>query len=187
MNFLILLKELNGDSVAENAIYVANILKEFGNVHVISYGNDSDYEENGINFHKVNFILQTDNIFNWVMLMNNELKRRAVELNDIEKFDIIHVHDWTAGPAGMSLSKLFEIPLISTFHSTEHQRGFGHYISQSISDVEWWLAYESRKIFVLDESTKNSLENDLKVPADKIMFSTGDNIKKVFSCEGVKE
>ncbi len=185
MNTLIVLREISDDEVTKNAFYVANVLKKFGDVHIVSFGNDEDYDVDGVHVHKVNFILQADNVFNWVMLMNNELKRRAVELNDEKKFDIIHVHDWTAGPAGMSLAKLFGVPLISTFHSTEHQRGFGAYVSQAISDVEWWLAYESRYILVTNDATKNSLINDLKVPSDKIFYSNEDGIKKVFSMVGV--
>ncbi len=187
MNTLILIKDFDGKEPLQNALYVASILKEFGDVHIISYGKQNDYIDNGINIHFVDFNLQADNIFNWTMLLNNEFKRRAVELNDIDNFDLIHAHDWTSGSSGMSLSKLFNVPLISTFHSTEHQRGFGAYISQIISDVEWWLAYESRTIFVTNQGTRASLMNDLKVPGDKIFDSNRDNIIKIVNEMGVKQ
>jgi len=186
MNTLILIKDVNGDEPSQNMMYVANILKEFGNVHVVTYGKRNDYVDKNINIHFVDFNLQADNIFNWTMLVNNEIKKRAIELNDKTNFDIVHSHDWTSGSAGISISKLLDIPLISTFHSTEQQRGFGSYVSQIISDVEWWLAYESRDIFVTNNNTRMSLINDLKVPGDKIFDSTKENIIKVINELGVK-
>jgi len=187
MNTIIVLKDMGGDAVSRNAMDVARILKSLGDVHIVTFGKGGDYNIDGINIHEVDFILQADNIFNWIMLLNNEFKKRAVELNESVGFDIIHVHDWTAGPAGMTLSKYLNIPLVATFHSTEHQRGFGSYVSQIISDVEWWLAYESQRILVTDNQTRLSLIHDLKVPGDKIFDSTEDNIKSIFTELGEKK
>jgi len=39
-----------------------------------------------------------------------------------ERFDIIHCHDWISFPAGIALKHILGIPLVITFHATEYSR-----------------------------------------------------------------
>src|SRR3989338_8173832 len=110
------------------------------NVFSKSFGNAS--------LHSVSFFLHADNLFDWVMLMNNELKRRGREIFTEKGFDIIHCNDWLTATAGISLCKITGKPLVITLHSTEHERGHGIPHSTIISDVEWWACYEASHIIV---------------------------------------
>lgn len=139
-------------------------------VHLVCFDEAAkDFVQDGVNVHAVSFLLHLDNFFNWAMLMNNELKRRARELVDEGlRFDVVHANDWTTFPAALSIARLIETPLFVTFHSTEQGRGFGAQQSQVISDLEWWAGYEAKKLLVHDDATAASLVNDLKVPRNKI-------------------
>ncbi|HJW96701.1 MAG TPA: glycosyltransferase family 4 protein, partial [archaeon] len=136
---------VDGESTSEYSRSLANFLSENGiEVHIVCFGNPVSEESTGrIHVHKVPLLIHGDNLFNWSMLMNNELKRRSREIFDGIGFDIIHGNDWITSTAAISLAKLTEKPLIVTIHSTEKERGFGTPHSGMISDLEWWLTYEA--------------------------------------------
>ena len=128
----------------------------------------SEQVEVNFNAHSITLVLNADNIFNWAMLMNNEIKKKGRELFEKFGFDIIHGNDWITAPASMTLKKLTEKPLVMTIHSTEHVRGFGGPHGGIISDLEWWSGFEADYIISCDDKTFNSLRNDLKIPDSKL-------------------
>lgn len=141
--------------------------------HVVCYGDDdSDYDiGEKIHVHQVRFMLGANNIYNWHMLMNNELKRRSRELMEENDFDIVHCIDWTAYPAVSGVSRMFDKPYIMTIQSAEKERGFGVNESGMISDMEWLSAYEARYVVALNRTTYDILINDYKIPESKLCYS----------------
>jgi hypothetical protein len=123
-----------------------------------------------VHVHRVPLIIHGDNLFNWSMLMNNELKRRAREIFEGEGFGIIHANDWITSTAAISIAKFTEKPLVVTIHSTEKERGFGTPHSGLISDMEWWLTYEAGCVVSNNQRTYNSLKSDLQLPDEKVML-----------------
>jgi hypothetical protein len=113
-------------------------------------------------------MMHGDSLFNWSMLMNNELKRRSREIFDGTGFDIIHANDWVTSTSAISLAKFTEKPLVVTIHSTENERGFGAKHSGIISDMEWWLTYEAGCVLSNNQRTYHSLRHDLQIPEEKI-------------------
>jgi glycogen(starch) synthase len=169
---LLLNKEfVPGESISEYSRSLAVFLAQKGiEVHMVCFGSwplDESLGES-IHVHRVPFLIHGDNLFNWSMLMNNELKRKSREIFEGEGFDIIHGNDWITSTSAISIAKFTEKPLIVTIHSTEKERGFGTKHSGLISDMEWWLTYEAGCVLSNNERTYWSLKNDLQIPDEKI-------------------
>jgi len=168
---LILTKDFSaGEGTSEYIRSLSLFLAKSGiETHIVCFGNHQP-ENLGekIHMHRVPFMIHGDNIFNWSMLMNNELKRRAREIFEKEGFDIVHANDWLTSSSAVSLSKFTERPLVATIHSTEKERGFGIAHSGLISDMEWWLTFESKIVLANNTRTYASLKHDFALPDEKI-------------------
>jgi hypothetical protein len=146
------------------------VVNEGGEAAVVSFDDGSYYSvDDRVDVYRVDMPFDGDNLFNWSMMLNNELKRQAREAFE-DKPDIIHVVDWTAIPGGVALSKYYEVPLVVTFQSTENERGFEGEHAEVISELEWDGAFEADLAIATNEDTKNSLLFDLDVPEEKLEF-----------------
>lgn len=146
-------------------------------VYVVAYGepNDSEYE----NDHGVHVVRAkhggpgSQDFLTWALQMNFALAAKAVEL--ITSFgergvDIVHAHDWVTAYAGWVVKHGFKVPLVSTIHATEWGRNGGLHtdLQRRISDVEWWLTYESWKVIVCSAHMEWEVKTVFQVPQDKI-------------------
>lgn len=146
----------------------SQVVDEGGEAAVVAFDDGSYYSvDERVDVYRVDLPFDGDNLFNWSMMLNNELKRQAREAFD-DKPDIIHVVDWTAIPGGVALSKFYDIPLVVTFQSTENQRGFEGDHAEVISELEWDGAFEADLAIATNEDTRNSLVFDLDVPEEKL-------------------
>jgi glycogen synthase len=172
MKVLMLVREFNhGEFVSEYCKQLAfSLAKNDNETHIVAFGNENFYEKihEKIHVHRNPLIINCNNFFNWAMMMNNELKRKAREIFETEGFDIIHGNDWITFPAAVSIAKLTEKPLVMTIHSTEKERGFAAEFSSLIEDLEWWSTYEARHVFVNNWSTYYVLKYDFGVPEIKM-------------------
>lgn len=171
MNILILSKDFrDGEDVSEYSKSIAEYLVEEGHeATIISFDDGSYYTiDERVDVYRVPVPFDGDNIYNWSMVLNNELKRQAKEVFEEDKFDLIHVNDWTTVPGGIALSRHLERPLAVTLHSTENERGFQSEHSAMISEMEWRAGKESDRVFVTKDDTRNSVLFDLDVPEEKI-------------------
>lgn len=172
MNHVLLLSKQikDGEPVSEYVKSLASYLVDEGlEVSIVSFDDGSYFSlDDRIDFYRFPLHFEGSNIFNWSMMMNNEIKGQVIENIDVDSIDIIHANDWTTAPAGISLSKHLERPLFFTAHSTEQERGFGTEQSEVISELEWQAVYESDQVFANNEDTKNSLIFDLDSPEEKI-------------------
>ena len=159
-------EEANTEHIKNLAQYLVDKNHE---VFVVSFDDGSDYSiDRRVEVNRVNLPFEADNLYNWSMMLNNELKREARERFEDRGFDVIHVIDWTSIPGGVTLSQHLDIPLVITFQSTENERGFNSDQSGVISELEWQGGYEADKVFATGEDTKNSLLFDLDVPSEKL-------------------
>lgn len=159
-----------GEAATEYVKAVAHELVEQGDEAVVVAFNDGAYYsvDDRVEVRRVGLPFEGDNMYNWSMMMNNELKKEAQEAFKDGKPDIIHSIDWTAVPGGVALSRHIDKPLVVTFQSTENERGFGGEQAGVISELEWQGAFEAEKAIATSEDTKNSLLFDLDVPEEKI-------------------
>jgi hypothetical protein len=172
---LIFSKEFNrGEPVSDFCHHFAERMKERGircDLVCFGVGNEETVPmlDGYLTIHRVPFVLHADSYFNWVMLMNNELKRKGRELAESQEYVLVIGNDWTSSPAATSIASFFNIPLATIMHSTEQNRGFHYDNSRPISDIEWEACYMSRRVVAMTADCRNSLLFDLKVPADKIL------------------
>jgi glycogen synthase len=109
-----------------------------------------------------------DNIFNWAMMLNNEIKGAVKGVKDREEVDLIHANDWATVPGGTTLARHLEVPMVATIHSTENERGFEGEHAGMISEMEWQAGFEADLVLTTNGGTENSLKFDLDVPAEKL-------------------
>lgn len=166
---LITRKFEEGEASSEHAKNIAEALvDQGGEAAIVSFDDGSYYSvDDRVDVNRVDIHFEGDNLYNWSMMLNNELKRAAREIFEDEP-DIVHVVDWTAIPGGVALSKTYEIPLVITYQSTENERGFDGEHAEMISELEWDGAFEADLAIATSEDTKNSLLFDLDVPDDKV-------------------
>lgn len=159
-----------GEAATEYVKAVAHELVEQGDEAVVVAFDDGAYYsvDDRVEVRRVGLPFEGDNMYNWSMMMNNELKKEAREAFKDEEPDVIHSIDWTAVPGGVALSRHLDTPLVVTFQSTENERGFGGEQAGVISELEWQGAFEAEKAIATSEDTKNSLLFDLDVPEEKI-------------------
>ena len=124
-------------------------------VSVITYREgDSPYEEieNGVKVYRVdNYMIRPQNFIDWIMQLNFNMIAKATELiNDGEKFDVIHAHDWLTSYAAKTLKHSHKIPLTATIHATEAGRNSGIRTEEQryVNDTEWLLTYEADQVIV---------------------------------------
>lgn len=171
MNVAILSKSFrDGEDVSEYTKSIASYLTEEGHdVCIVAFEDGSSYSvPDGVSVERVPLHFEADNIYNWAMMLNNEIKAGVNSLLDGKEIDVIHANDWATVPGGITLSNHLEVPLVVTVHSTENERGFHGENSEMISEMEWKAGFEADKIFVTNHDTKNSLLFDLDVPEEKI-------------------
>ncbi|WML45314.1 glycosyltransferase family 4 protein [Neobacillus sp. PS3-40] len=142
------------------------------NVHVITAGNGDlpQYEKiYNVNVHRVKPLNEQDShFFSWIGGLNLAMVQKATEL----KFDLIHVHDWLVGVAGIVLKETFVCPLLTTIHATEHGRnnGIHNEIQRFIHQKEQQLMGESDQIIVCSKYMKSELISVFKVREEKIVI-----------------
>ena len=105
-----------------------------------------------------------------VHFMNYHLIQKGIELLNEGDFDLIHAHDWLVAPSAKVLKHAFRKPLVCTIHATEWGRNNGLHndLQRHISDLEWWLTYESYRVICCSEYMRNELRRIFQVPEDKL-------------------
>lgn len=95
-----------------------------------------------------------------IVLYNIFSAAKFIDLIKIERkqFDIIVVHDWLNGIAGMIAEHNTELPLVIHLHSTEKGRSMG-YGSQTIASVEWNTGEAAKRIITVSFSMQEDLIN----------------------------
>ncbi|MFB6115208.1 MAG: glycosyltransferase family 4 protein [Candidatus Nanohalobium sp.] len=170
MNVVLLSKQFSdGEAISEYIKTIAEYLADRGHeVCIVSFDDGTYYSiDDRVEVLRAPLDFEGDNLYNWSMMMNNELKEQVMQ-NVGEDVDVIHANDWTTVPGGVALSKKLEKPLVLTLHSTENERGFEGEHAEMISELEWQGVYEADQILTTKDDTKNSVLFDLDAPDEKV-------------------
>ena len=148
------------------------LVAEGYDVHVVTldFPGAPMYEEiEGLKVHRVKIELGHPDFITWTFLLNHFLEKKVAMLNSEVNFDIIHIHDWLTGTAGINSKHFLNKPLVSTVHSTEIGRTQGLHSPDSylIDSLEWWIIYEAKKVIICSNSMKTRLEDHFHVPPEK--------------------
>ncbi|MFH0962124.1 MAG: hypothetical protein V1820_05590 [archaeon] len=175
---LVFAKEFNPGDPASDFIagFAGEMRKKEISIDLVTFAPEYSKEtqlDGFLNVFRVPFMLHGDSYFNWLLLMNGELKKKGRELAEDVDYLLVLASDWTGYPAASAISTLFNIPLVTVFQSTENNRGFSSENSRPISDIEWEAGYTSRRVVAMNENCRNSLIYDLKIPAEKIISTEG--------------
>jgi glycosyltransferase involved in cell wall biosynthesis len=161
------LAELRMDHIDDMPIYVDVITTRYGGGPAIEHL--SDY----ITIHR----LETNpfdpvDIYNTVIDNNGFFIDYVNKLTQATPFDLIHVHDWLTGVAGVQLKYEHKIPLLVTIHATERGRHQGHITSATSSRIdalEWQICHEAWRIIVCSHFMTVELNGFFGMPTDKMI------------------
>ncbi len=144
-------------------------------IHVITRGNAGtpEYENvHGVHVYRVNpFRVSSADFITWVMQLNLAMLERALPLlQELGEVDIVHAHDWLVTYAAKVLKHTYKLPLLSTIHATEWGRhnGLHNNMQRHISDIEWWLTYESWRVICCSYYMQGQLKHIFQLPEDKL-------------------
>src|SRR5512136_2685278 len=106
----------------------------------------------------------------WRTNLTMEQKGRAM-IDQLGRFDVIHVHDWLVAFAGVALKNAYKIPLVGTIHATEYGRSRGQLateMSKAIHNVEWWLSFEAWRVILCSQYMADEIATIFHAPRNKL-------------------
>lgn len=117
-------------------------------------------------------LFDSANMYNTVIDNNHLFVDYANQIAGDEPFDLVHVHDWLLGVAGIRLKYEHKIPLLVTIHATERGRHQGYtpsYNSSRIDSMEAQLCHEAWRVIVCSNFMTTELHNYFGTPFDKMV------------------
>lgn len=179
MNILILSWEYPPRNIGGISTHVYNLshkLKEAGHditvVTCMHEHSPKHEDDNGVNVYRVDPLDIYENGFtNWVHHLNYAIIEQCNKLlNSRKKFDVIHIHDWLTFFAGKVLKESYNLPLVTTLHSTEHGRNNGIYndMQKYIASVEENMLQQTNKIICCSEFMKDHIHTVFNHTEDNI-------------------
>ena len=93
--------------------------------------------------------------------------RLAVTLSRLERFDVIHAHDWMTYPAGLAAKAASGKPLVVHVHSTEFDRS-GANVNQQVYDIERAGMHGADRIVCVSHLTRSIVIARYGVPPEKV-------------------
>lgn len=159
--------------IARHVFGLARALAKSGNdvgVVTLDFPGAPDYEEvEGFRVYRSKTEVGHPNFLTWAFLFNHFLEKRLAAANKDFGFDLIHIHDWLVGPAGVGFKHFLNKPLVCTMHSTEHGRSSLHDPDSFMIDgMEWWACYEASRIIVTSNSMKGEVCGHFHVSDEKV-------------------
>lgn len=164
--------------LAQHVFELSRALVAAGNtVHVITTGNGRQPQNESIENINVWRVIPYDwgadrSFIDWVYRLNFALAERGTVLCSANgRYDLIHAHDWMVAPAARLLKHAYRMPLLATIHATEFGRHGGLHTDEQrqISQVEWWLTYESWKVICCSQYMRSEVKSVFQLPDDKIV------------------
>ncbi|WNS74300.1 glycosyltransferase [Bacillus sp. DTU_2020_1000418_1_SI_GHA_SEK_038] len=153
---------------------LAHCLQKMGyEVHVItSNSNEAADEEtnDSVRIHRVTPLNHQDEDFlSWIGGLNLAMLNKALEIDKIHRFNLIHAHDWLVGASAIVLRNSLRIPLIATFHATEYGRNNGIHteLQKFIHEKEQQLITGADTVIVCSEYMRRELKQVFRIPNER--------------------
>jgi glycosyltransferase involved in cell wall biosynthesis len=131
------------------------------------------------------------NMYNTIIDNNHCFVDYANQIAGDEPFDLVHVHDWLTGVAGVRLKYEHKIPLLVTIHATERGRHQGYVTSDNsgrIDGLEAQLCHEAWRVIVCSQFMMTELHNYFGTPFDKmIVIPNGIDQDSLYICSVEKQ
>jgi glycosyltransferase involved in cell wall biosynthesis len=167
-----------GTHVADLAPCLGGLETEFGPLYVdvlttrFSGGDQVESVNEYVTIHRVDLpAVDPLDHYNSVIDGNSVFIEYAKTLAASRRYDLIHVHDWLTGEAGIVIKHAWKQPLLATMHATERGRHQGYlpsHTSRQIDRIEWKTAYEAWHVIACSEFMTDELVRFFSLPKDKI-------------------
>lgn len=111
-------------------------------------------------------------IYNSVIANNTTFIEAAARLAETHRYDLIHIHEWQTGMAGIILKHRWKTPLVATVHATERGRHQGYIPSNTsyqIDQLEWKICFEAWRVIVCSQYMRRELNSFFGAPVDKLV------------------
>ncbi len=109
--------------------------------------------------------------YNSVIANNSYFVEYALAQLAHRSYDLLHIHEWLTGVAGIALKHKWRLPLLATVHGTErgrHQGYLSSHTSQQINQLEWQICYEAWRVIVCSQFMREELQQYFEVPPNKV-------------------
>ncbi len=128
----------------------------------------------------------SNDLYNSVIRGNHALFEYARQLLESQEYELVHIHDWLTGVAGMRVKHEYKIPLVVTIHATERGRHQGYLpnsTSVQIDALEKEICHEAWRVIVCSHFMTNELNAYFGTPRDKIaVIANGISFNQLYPC-----
>jgi glycosyltransferase involved in cell wall biosynthesis len=155
------------------------LAQQEGVVHVVTPTSQPESSavlvENDVIVHRVfaPALNRQADIYQQAVAVNQTLADYAIDYASHinESFDLIHVHDWLTGFAGMILQQTWQLPLVVTIHATERGRGRGYIrndLERAIDCAEQDLIERANRVIVCSHYMLNEVQSFFHTSASRL-------------------
>jgi glycogen(starch) synthase len=167
-----------GRHVAELSPALAGLATAYGPVQidVITPRNDGgapvEQVAPGLTVYRVEMPpMDVRDLYNDVIANNSCFVETAMALYEQRPYDLIHIHEWQTGMAGITLKHRWKTPLLATVHATERGRHQGYLpssTSEQIDQLEWRICFDAWRVIVCSQFMRQELNQYFGAPLDKL-------------------
>ena len=93
----------------------------------------------------------------------------TIALQNIDKFDVIHAHDWLTYLAGIAAKELTGKPLVVHVHATSYDRGDEKHMDTRVLDIEKRGMEAADKVITVSDLTRNIVINKYGIDPAKVV------------------
>jgi D-inositol-3-phosphate glycosyltransferase len=115
-----------------------------------------------------------------VLHSNLAMIEHVLTITQSSSYDIVHVHDIFAAPAGITVANVLDLPLILTKHfcypANEHRQSAGDILSYLMSLEDWSLGAADQVIAVSHELQQVIISRDPRLQGKCAVATSGTNI-----------
>ena len=93
----------------------------------------------------------------------------TIALQNVERFDVIHAHDWLTYLAGIAAKELTGKPLVVHVHATSYDRGDEKHMDTRVLDIEKRGMMAADKVITVSDLTRNIVINKYGIDPAKVV------------------
>ena len=93
----------------------------------------------------------------------------TIALQNVDRFDVIHAHDWLTYLAGIAAKELTGKPLVVHVHATSYDRGDEKHMDTRVLDIEKRGMMAADKVITVSDLTRNIVINKYGIDPAKVV------------------
>ena len=93
----------------------------------------------------------------------------TIAMQNVDRFDVIHAHDWLTYLAGIAAKELTGKPLVVHVHATSYDRGDEKHMDTRVLDIEKRGMMAADKVITVSDLTRNIVINKYGIDPAKVV------------------